>query len=177
MRKMISLGLLALSLSILSSQVLASNAAACDEAKLTKGLHGLCVAWHNANDKNKDKFADKYRERSGGDEVPGSVDPEPEVVCPCWTPDSLADAVAGDVGVFCIASVDMDAAIYSGNQPQAFAGILQPESGTECLLTTGTAIFNSVTTSEENDLCRSDVQALQESTDESGNDLFPPCVL
>lgn len=83
MRKLISLGMLALLISIFSSQVFASNAAACDEVKLTKGLHGLCVAWHNANEKNKEKFAAKYREKSGGEEVPGS-EPEPDFYCPCY---------------------------------------------------------------------------------------------
>jgi hypothetical protein len=81
MRKIIRLGLFALILSIFSSQVLASNVAACDEVKKSKGLHGLCVAWHNANDKNKDKFADKYFERSGGLSVPGSDSFE----CVCWS--------------------------------------------------------------------------------------------
>ena len=98
MRNLVSLGLCALMFLLFSGQVFASNASACDEVKQNKGLHGLCVAWHNADEKNKDKFAAKYRDRSGGSEVPGSdilPDPssteEPDFFCPCWTEVSFSD--------------------------------------------------------------------------------------
>jgi hypothetical protein len=83
MRKLVSLGLFALTLSMFSSQVLASNVAACDEVKKAKkGLYGLCVAWHNADEEGKNEIAQKYRDRTGGDEVPGS---STVFSCPCWS--------------------------------------------------------------------------------------------
>jgi len=95
MRYSVSLGLCALMFLLFSGQVFASNASACDEVKQNKGLHGLCVAWHNANEKNKDKFAAKYSERSGGSRVPGSFDQNtptgPDFYCPCWTNVSFSD--------------------------------------------------------------------------------------
>ena len=83
MRNLVSLGLFALTLSMFSSQVLASNVDACDEVKKAKkGLYGLCVAWHNADEEGKNEIADRYRDRSGGDEVPGSTT---AFSCPCWS--------------------------------------------------------------------------------------------
>ena len=97
MRKLVSLGLLALIFSIFSSQVSASNAGVCDDLKgSAKGLHGLCVAWHNADEKNKDKIAAKFDARS---DVPleeiinrqGNPESNPDFVCPCFTDISFND--------------------------------------------------------------------------------------
>jgi hypothetical protein len=101
MRKLVSLGLFALMISIYSSQVLASNATACDDAKdeLTKagkGLYGLCIAWDNAKGKNKGKIAAKFEDRAdqpitdfvGG---PSTRNPAPDFFCPCWTDISFND--------------------------------------------------------------------------------------
>ena len=55
----------------------------------------MCVAWHNADGRAKEKIAENYRRKSGGFEVPGSVNPEldpldPDFFCPCWTEVSFA---------------------------------------------------------------------------------------
>jgi len=89
MRKLVSLGLFALIFSLFSSQVLASNAEVCDELKgSAKGLHGLCVAWHNADDKNRDKIAARFEDRAGYplSEIVGGA-----FSCPCWAGVVLAD--------------------------------------------------------------------------------------
>ena len=85
MRKIISLGLFALTLSIFSSQVFAGNALDCEPLKQTKNksLYGLCVAWHNADEQAKDKIAGKFLARAGF-EVPGSVEGPEKFDCLCW---------------------------------------------------------------------------------------------
>ena len=95
MRKLVSLGLLALIFSLLSSDLLASNIDACkDFKKAGKGLYGLCVAWHRADEKNKGKIAKKF-ELIAGYPFPGIPEPEPEpdFLCPCW--DTLAETDVG----------------------------------------------------------------------------------
>ena len=77
MRKIISLGLFALMLSIFSGQALAGDKAACDalrdpdSAIYAPRLFGLCVAWHNADVNGQAAIAANYSKRSGGDMVPG----------------------------------------------------------------------------------------------------------
>jgi len=102
MRKLISLGLFALMFSIFSSQVFAGNVDECKNLKdkthvdYAPTLYGLCVAWHNADENAKDRIAENYRRKSGGDEVPGSSQD-----CPCWAGISLDDVVNGLNGVAC----------------------------------------------------------------------------
>ena len=90
MRKIISLGLFALMFSMFSSQVFAGSVDACEPLKKDKsksGLYGLCVAWHNADDKAKDKIADNYFKKSRGFTVPGA-----DVFdCVCWNDFSYAE--------------------------------------------------------------------------------------
>ena len=86
MRKIISLGLFALMLSIFSSQVFAGDVGACDELTdpdsdpdiYAPGLYGLCVAWHNANENGRAAIEKNYSKRGGGT-IPGSG-----FSCPCW---------------------------------------------------------------------------------------------
>lgn len=188
MRNLVSLGLFALTLFLFSSHALASNAQACDDLEnSTKGLHGLCVAWHNASEKNKAKIEDKFLAiadysltyyLSGG---PNTQQPEPAVECPCWTTESLVDATAAFDGGFCFATASYDAAIFEGNVPQVWAGATpfvgsyDNTTGTECRLGTATASFVSETAPEQDEVCRADVQVLQNLTDSDGFYLFPPC--
>ena len=81
MRKIFSLGLFALMLSIFSSQVFAGNALDCESLKQikSKSLYGLCVAWHNADETAKLGIADKFFDRAGFT-VPGSDTFD----CYCW---------------------------------------------------------------------------------------------
>lgn len=188
MRNLVSLGLFALTLSMFSSQVLASNVQACDDLKdSTKGLHGLCVAWHNANEKNKAKFEDKFFAIAGYSLIdylnggPSTQQPEPAVECPCWTTESLAKATAAFDGGFCFAKASFDAAIFADNVPQVWAGATpfiptyNNTTGTECRLQTAAAVFISETTPEQDEVCRADVQVLQNLPDSEGGYVFPPC--
>lgn len=83
-------------ISIFSNQLLAAKTAECDGVTKKKGLYGLCVAWHNANDKAKGKIAAKFFGLAGF-ALPGSEDPvkepepTPDYFCPCWTDVSMAD--------------------------------------------------------------------------------------
>ena len=96
MRKIISLGLFALMLSIFSSQVFAGNHDACDELTdpdsdtWAPRLYGLCVAWHNADEKGRAAIEKNYSKRGGGT-IPGSS----AFRCPCWG--SLADEQVGTI--------------------------------------------------------------------------------
>jgi len=95
-RKLISLGLFALIISIFSSQLLAAKTGECDGVTKKNGLYGLCVAWHNADDKAKDKIAAKFFERAkyrlpGSEDPVTEPDPTPDFFCPCWTDVSMAD--------------------------------------------------------------------------------------
>ncbi|MFC1696507.1 hypothetical protein ACFL1C_10420 [Pseudomonadota bacterium] len=110
---------------LFSGQVFASNASACDEVKQNKGLHGLCVAWHNANEKNKDKFAAKYSERSGGSRVPGSFDQNtptgPDFYCPCWTEVSFSDVCSLDSPSSSVLLPDFGAVTYEDGLDEWFS--------------------------------------------------------
>ena len=86
MRKIIYLGLLAVTLTLLSGHALAGNESDCDPLidpnsnQYAPNLYGLCVAWHHADEDTKDKIAENFRRRSGGKAVPGSSD----FSCSCW---------------------------------------------------------------------------------------------
>jgi hypothetical protein len=86
MRKLVSLGLLALIFSMISSHSFASNVEACNPLKKAqKGLHGLCVAWHNADDKQKLKIEAKFADRATYSLLDFLFpDSESDFVCPCW---------------------------------------------------------------------------------------------
>jgi hypothetical protein len=99
MRKIISLGLFALILSIFSSQVFAGNDDECENLKdkthpdYAPALYGPCVAWHNADENVRDqilaKFVKKARTSLDNPGMPGWVGPadpkKPEgMTCPCW---------------------------------------------------------------------------------------------
>jgi len=109
MRNFLAFSFLILGFSLYSGSVSASNADACD-AVFEPSLHGLCVAWHNANPKNQEKIAEKYARKSGGDTVPGSEPipdlPPGDATCPC-TADG--DASSWDSPVSCF---DLDGYHY-----------------------------------------------------------------
>jgi len=99
MRKLCSLGVLALLLSVLSSPVVAA-VEHCDELKgenQTKGLYGMCVAYWSANEKHRQRFLDKYDaiiEMHGGPPMPGLPQ---GFQCPCWQGHDTVSVKAGAV--------------------------------------------------------------------------------
>lgn len=105
MRKIISLGLLVLSMGFFSSSCFAVNVEDCDVLKadgVTKGLYGLCIAWHNAGSEDArrrigDMYDEKRDESAGDPPLPGSGTPE----CPCWDTALLAAASATDSPLYC----------------------------------------------------------------------------
>jgi len=101
MRKLFSLGVLALLLSVLSSPVVAA-VEDCEILKGgggSKGLYGMCVAYWNSVEnlddsslqsnsiEDSNRFLDKYnsiRDRVGGPEMPG-LSSSPQLKCACWS--------------------------------------------------------------------------------------------
>ena len=86
MRKIISLGLFALFLSILSNSVFAVPVdGKCEILKskdVTKGLYGLCVAyWNSEGSEGQDQILYLYNERAIGPNDPGMPGLNG---CPCW---------------------------------------------------------------------------------------------
>ena len=110
MRKVISLGLFALMLSIFSSQVFAGKIADCEDIKKDpayKGLYGLCNAYWNEDDEDaRAQILANFVKKAGTslDEpgmpgwkpvVPDLPDlPDQEVTCPCWDFDTLVQVIA-----------------------------------------------------------------------------------
>ena len=88
MRKLISLGLLALLLSVLASPVFADLQDCEDERNnnnLSRGLYGLCVAyWTVENDNARYRILENFRRKAGDTPMPGTEPKKPEeVTCPC----------------------------------------------------------------------------------------------
>jgi hypothetical protein len=87
MRKIFSLGLIAISVAAMSIQLSAGEYAACEEYKSDYqqlGVYGICNAWHNAEtDEQREHFADKFEEKALFEP------PWLESGCPCWSADEL----------------------------------------------------------------------------------------
>jgi hypothetical protein len=112
MRKLVSLGLFALSLSFLANPVFAGNEALCESLKdnQIKALYGLCIAWHNAgNDVARESVYKNFKKKAGvgGPILPGGPDdlPPPSQSdaepCPCWSESHLAEASVNGVPADC----------------------------------------------------------------------------
>jgi len=107
MRKIVSLGLFALILSIFSSQVFAGKVLYCEKEKdelKSQGLYGLCNAYWNADNENvRNQILANFVKKAGTSlDEPGMPGLEPvvpdlpdqEVTCPCWDFDTLVQVVA-----------------------------------------------------------------------------------
>jgi len=104
MRKQITGGLLALSLSFLTSSVFAGTVQVCEDIKNDpdyKGLYGLCNAYWNETDealRTDILEAFKVKAGPGGPSMPGLE----EASCPCWDQAYLASTITGGLeGIFC----------------------------------------------------------------------------
>jgi hypothetical protein len=104
MRKLISLGVLTILLSMLVSPAIAGSVEDCvvlKEDGITKALHGLCIAyWGADNGRSQERILANYRKKmrtvdpgnrnvTGDPDMPGLED---AVECPCWNADKLAEA-------------------------------------------------------------------------------------
>lgn len=137
MRTRVLLGLFALSCGMFAHSALAGNVADCDvltdpdDPQYAPKLYGLCVAWHNANEKAKPGLADKFFDRAGF-EVPGSVDPEPEpndFECPCWSDVTIEDICAlgapssvVSVGIFTRVFWDYESIEFEASVRETYSG-------------------------------------------------------
>ena len=154
MRKLVSLGLLALSSGFFTQTAIAGSVEDCEILKdsATKALYGLCIAWHNAgNDNARDQILDNYNKKAGPDDppMPGTED---EVLCPCWGDAELLDAACNRV---LTASGSTFASFDSGNV-QFF------NFGPQCVYSnfnTG-ALMNFSTDGEQSLTCGAELLAL-----------------
>jgi len=130
MRKLVSLGILALLMSVLAGPVVA-GVDACDTLKLDKnapkGLYGLCVAyWSAENGRGQDRVEQLYDRKAIAagypPGIPGLVvspqEPDP-VSCPCWGADKLAEAYENGTPLSCSINDDeigIEFVIYGENE-------------------------------------------------------------
>lgn len=102
MRKIISLGLFALMLSVFSSQVFAGKVGFCEDEKdelKSKGLYGLCNAYWSADNENARtqilmNFVKKAGTSMDDPGMPGWESEQKSVqdfYCPCWDGIEFAD--------------------------------------------------------------------------------------
>jgi hypothetical protein len=92
MRKIISLGLFALMISMFSSQVFAGKVDVCEDEKAelkSAGLYGLCNAYWNATNENARERILANFEKKAGPNGPGMPGLES---CPCWDVAELVNA-------------------------------------------------------------------------------------
>lgn len=99
MRKLIVLGLFALSLGIIGSSALAGQVEVCEAIKhdpAYKGLYGLCNAyWSETDPDARQDILDAFNSRAGedGPTMPGLDEPAP-ASCPCWDFDAVVQEIA-----------------------------------------------------------------------------------
>jgi hypothetical protein len=152
--KPVALGLLALSLGFSASSAFAGNVEECEFLKdgYTKGLYGLCIAWHNAGSDNaRDRILDKYEDKAGpGDPpMPGTDD---EIPCPCWGETELLDAACNRT----LDEAGPGFAIFDANLVQFF------NYGSDCVYSnfnTGATVIEA-TDSEQSLSCEAELVAL-----------------
>ena len=117
MHKIISLGLLALSLFLISNTAF-SDVSDCDDVLIEqenapKGLYGLCVAyWSSDNGRGRARIEELYKHRAEAagysTVIPGTGVGVPLLPCPCWDTIDLVEAITDDSGNVksCGSSVD-----------------------------------------------------------------------
>jgi hypothetical protein len=162
MRKIISLGLFALMLSIFSSQVFAGKVAVCEHQKdqlKSLGLYGLCNAYWNADeDKSQEGILNNYNMRAlelGGPPMPGLSE------CPCWSADELLDAACNmDLGLYSIVNSIANFASLDGQNVQFAAFALNNTCGYLNLHSVPADSRLLDTSSEENLTCRAGIVSL-----------------
>jgi hypothetical protein len=169
MRRIISLGLFALLVSIFSSTVFAGNDEDCVFLKgddYTKGLYGLCIAYYNAgNDNARDRIAAKFNKNADpGDPTLPLTD---EVPCPCWDELHLAEASLNGDPDQCSRSVNgtgTDLAAYTVPPTVATGFYLFIANGADCLRQDLSGAFFDAPfeSTDQEGTCRAGIQTLVE---------------
>jgi len=183
MRKIISLGLFALILSIFSSQVFAGKVPYCEKEKdglKSQGLYGLCNAYWNADNENvRNQILANFVKKAGTSlKEPGMPGLEPvvpdlpdqEVTCPCWDFDTLVQVVACSGLPLVFDNVDpnsddeegFDMAWFGQSQITAFAGYtpIFDDAQHECFINVPAGenkVLYKDTNADEDAACRIDV--------------------
>jgi len=150
MRKLITLGVWALLLTMMNSPVVAGNVDECEVLlDASPGLYGLCIAYHNAGNSNAmDKILANYNKKRGPDDPPmPGLDGVP---CPCFNSDDLSNVGLAFACAISSSGTGLDLAMYGG-------GLIQ--FGTDDLGCFSSNFFTSEfielnTTAEENKACR-----------------------
>ena len=171
MRKLISLGVLTILLSMLASPAVAGSVKDCEvlnEDGITKALHGLCIAyWGADNGRSQERILANYRKKmrpvdpgnrnvTGDPDMPGLVD---DLSCPCWPNDEMANAIGVAPAFECQLSYDPVLAIYGATGSAYFSvNLFAPAS---CFYFGPGAIVDRFFLSvEEEQACRDGIQAL-----------------
>lgn len=166
MRKLISLGLLAISFAFAAQSVLAYDVEECEFFKGgTPGLYGLCLAFVNAGNENaRDRIRANYVKKRAPED-PATLDEffdGPQSTCPCWGLEELA-AVGEATPYGCDVSEGFRLAAYDTNLI-TFEADAQglPEFPSTCfyLNVADFSIRFQDTTPEEHDACWASVEAL-----------------
>jgi hypothetical protein len=170
MRKLISLGVLAILLSMLASSAVAGSEKYCEVLKedgITKGLYGLCIAyWGADNGRSQERILGNYRKKmrpvypgdrkgTGDPDMPGLVD---DLSCPCWTIGQMANAITFAPAYECNTSSDPEFAVY-GTKEGAVVTFLANSNG--CFYVgPDIAVISRSLELEDEQACRDGIQAL-----------------
>lgn len=169
MRKLISLGVLTILLSMLASPAVAGSVKDCEvlnEDGITKALHGLCIAyWGADNGRSQERILANYRKKmrpvdpgnrngTGDPDMPGLVDAS----CPCWTIEHMAKAIGFAPAFECNTSSDPEIAIY-GSKSRAVVTFLVDSIGCFYVGPDIMVMSRSLEVGDEQ-ACRDGIQAL-----------------
>jgi len=107
MRKLISLGLLAIVLSLVASPVFAGNEPLCELLKdgASKGLYGLCIAYHNADSaRAQERIWENYKRKAGKEDppMPGTGDERKTATCPCLEDPNVVSIEDWGISIYCL---------------------------------------------------------------------------
>ena len=170
MRKLVSMGLLAISATLAFSTASAYDVEMCEEFKGgTPGLYGLCIAFVNAPNDNARGSIEKNYAKQRGDTDPGTLEEffgGGGDTCPCWSYDSLLAETEVLPPLGCISEPAAEYALFNDGSEVAAGDTtyVQPGDGlTECvrILATGGVFDVQATDAAENAVCLENLEDLQ----------------
>ena len=164
MRKIVLLGLFTLLVSSISNTVFAGNVEECEflaDGNYSKGLYGLCIAYHNAGSDNaRERILANYAKKAGPGDPPL---PGTGVECPCWDAEHLAAASLNGVPSACLLTSEgasIDLAIYS-SVPSNYQ-FFSDANGCFRVDPAGGGAFATYTNTEEHTACMAGIMTLIE---------------